>query len=278
MYRRIRGLCAVMIFCVGVLFAGQFRCCGMEAQPGRFPAEYSSRKLHSSRELQSRTGAQKTGDGGFAYINPETGYRVLTEDWAGLLTQEQLNGLTETMHGITTYGNAAFVTTDRNTSSTEDFARAYYMDRFGTDSGTVFVIDMEQRNIWIHSDGNVWKVITAANANTITDNVYRYASRGDYYGCAAEAFAEIHALLEGERIARPMKYIGNALLAMSLALLANYGLVLCSSGLRRPRKGALPAAIHRRFGYSGLKADYTHQTRVYDPVSHGSSGGGGHKF
>lgn len=208
-----------------------------------------------------------------AYVDPDTGYRVLVEDWAGLFTEEQIKELSEEMQEITAYGNAAFVTTDKNASSTEDFARSYYMDRFGTDSGTVFVIDMDQRNIWIHSDGAVWKVVTTANASTVADNVYRYASKGDYYGCAREAFVEIQALLEGERIARPMKYIGNALLAMILALLINYGLVLCFTGLRQPRKGALLSAIGRRFGYSGLKATFTHQTKVYDLVSGGSSGG-----
>lgn len=295
--RGFKGLCAVVILCVGVLLVGRFQCCGKEAKPQKYLIEQSSQELQSSRELKRDKGLQsnkelksnkelqnvrelqndsrlqKMTDRRFDYVNPETGYQVLVEDWAELLTDEQLNGLAEMMQGITVYGNAAFVTTDRNASSTENFAREYYMDRFGTDSGTVFVIDMEQRNIWIHSDGAVWKVVTTANANTVADNVYRYASRGDYYGCAAEAFKEIHALLEGERIARPMKYIGNALLAMILALLANYGLVFCFAGLRQPPKGTLLASINRRFRYSGLKATYTHQTKVYDPVSSGSSGG-----
>ena len=145
---------------------------------------------------------------------------------------------------------------------------------FGTDSGTLFVIDMDQRNIWIHSDGAVYEVITTAYANTITDNVYRYASKGDYYGCASEAFRQIHELLRGRRIAQPMKYISNALLALILALLVNYGLVIGFTRLRKPKKEEILASIHRRFDYRNLHAVYTHQTKIYDPVSGGSSGGG----
>lgn len=239
-----RFLWRLMIFCGGMLLAVPFRCYGKEPE-GNNPV----------------------------YVNPDTGYQVWMEDEAGLLTDEQLAELSQTMQGITAYGNAAFVTTDRNASSTEAFAGSYYMARFGTDSGTVFVIDMDRRNIWIHSDGAVWKVVTAAYASTVTDNVYRYASRGDYYGCAREAFEEIQELLKGQRIAQPMKYISNALLAMILALLANYGLVICCTRLHQPKKRAVLDNIHRKFSYSQLKAAQTHQTRIYDPVS-GSSGGG----
>lgn len=164
---------------------------------------------------------------------------------------------------------------ERNGRSTESFAGSYYMDRFGTDSGTVFVIDMDNRNIWIYSDGAIYKTVTGAYAETVTDNVYRYASNGDYYECAAEVFREIHALLEGRRIAQPMKYISNALLAMILALLANFGLVLWFTRLHKPGADAVLADIHRKFDYSSLHAVHSHQTRIYDPPAAGSGGGGG---
>lgn len=214
------------------------------------------------------------------YVNPNTGYRVIVEDQAALLTQEQLQELALEMQGITEYGNAAFVTVDWNEESTESLARQYYRECFGTDSGTLFLIDMDNRNIWIHSDGAVYDVVTTAYANIVTDNVYRFASDGDYYGCASTAFRQIQALLEGQRIAQPMKYISNALLAMILAMLINFGLVICFTRLRKPGTGAVLANIHRKFSYTKPNAVYTHQTKRYDPVSSGSdsgssSGGGG---
>lgn len=54
----------------------------------------------------------------------------------------------------------------------------YYIGALGC-MGTVFAIDMDNRNIWIHSDGAVYQVVTKGYADTVTDNVYRYASRGD---------------------------------------------------------------------------------------------------
>lgn len=239
-----RVLYALALFLGGILFAGTGQCYGQES-------------------LQENV----------FYTNQDTEYRVLIEDGAELLTEEERLELALEMQGITAYGSAAFVTVENNDFSTESFARDYYMDRFGTDSGTVFVIDMDNRNIWIHSDGAVYRVVTTAYANTVTDNVYRYASRGDYYECAKEAFGEIQALLDGQRIAQPMKYISNALLAMILALLANFGLVICFTRLRKPGGNAVLANIHRRFTYSEIRAVHTHQSEIYDPVSSGSDGG-----
>jgi len=209
------------------------------------------------------------------YVNPDTGYQVWVEDGARLLTDEELSALAQEMQEITAYGNAIFVTIDVNDFSTETFARSYYMDRFGTKSGTMFLIDMDWRNIWIHSDGAVWNVVDSADAYTITDNVYRYASRGEYFKCASEAFSQIHALLKGEKIARPMKYICNVLLAMILALLANYGLVIGFTKLHQPTRREILANIQKRFHYSNLTATQTHQTKTYISSSSGGSSGGG---
>ena len=59
-----------------------------------------------------------------------------------------------------------------------------------------------------------------------------YASAGDYYQCAASAFDQAATLLKGGHIARPMKYINNALLALILAVLINY-LALCLQSMKR---------------------------------------------
>lgn len=208
-------------------------------------------------------------------FNPDTGFRVVVEDDAGLLTEEQRAELADVMQPITAYGNVAFKTIGKNASSTENYARNYYKNIFGTDSGTLFLIDMDNRNIWIFSDGAVYKVITTAYANTVTDNVYRYASAANYYECAAEAFREIYALLEGERIAQPMKYISNALLALLLAMLINFGLVTYFTRLKKSSEDEILSNIDRKFTFTKPNAVYTHQTRVFDPVSTSSGGSGG---
>lgn len=211
--------------------------------------------------------------------NPETSYRVLIEDGAQLLDEEEVQALAVQMQEITTYGNAAFKTVDSDVWDTESYARQYYKEQFGTDSGTLFLIDMDNRNIWIHSDGNIYKVITTSYANTITDNVYRYASDGDYYECAAHTYDQILTLLKGQKIAQPMKYISNGLLAVILALLLNYGLVSFFARIRKPGRKELLESGRNHFHYTQPKAFFVRESRTYNPVSSdssgGSSGGGG---
>lgn len=205
----------------------------------------------------------------------ETSYRVLLEDDAMLLDEEEEQELTVLMKEITAYGNAAFKTIDYNDQSTESYARQYYQDQFGTTSGTLFLIDMDNRNIWIHSDGAVYKVITKSYANTITDNVYRYASDGDYYDCAAQTYEQILALLKGHKIAQPMKYISNGLLAVILALLLNYGLVSFFSRIKKPSRRELLRNGKNSFHYTQPRAFFIRESRVYNPTSSGSDGGSG---
>ncbi len=210
-----------------------------------------------------------------AYVNSDTGYQAVIEDDANLLSEEEEAALQELLEEITAYGNAAFKTIDDNYMSTENYARSYYKDMFGTASGTLFLIDMDNRIIWIHSDGAVYKVITTAYANTITDNVYRYASDKEYFVCAQKAFEQILSLLKGQKIAQPMKYISNGLLAILLALLLNYGVVCVFAGAKKPGKKKMMENVPVQFSYTKPLAVFTHQTRTYNPVSSSSGGGGG---
>lgn len=212
------------------------------------------------------------------YEAPETGYQVVIEDDAGLLDEEQKESLSEVMKGITAYGNVAFKTIDSNSDTAAAFAKSYCYRMFGNDSGTVFLVDMDNRKLWIHSDGAINKVITASYANTITDNVYTYATDGDYYGCAAGIFSQELTLLEGYRIAQPMKYISNALLAVVIALMFNYFWMRSASKPKSAGDRELFESLIVHQELSNAKAVKTHTTKTYSPIessSGGSSGGGG---
>ena len=214
--------------------------------------------------------------------NEETGYCTVLEDEAELLTPEERTQLASQMQSITTYGNAAFKSVSYNNSSTSQFARDYYHQMFGAESGTLFLIDMDNREIYIFSDGSVYKTLTNAYANTITDNSYRYASEGDYYRCASTAFEQINTLLSGQRIAQPMKYISNALLALILAALINYCLVRLMSRTTRPGTEEILNSSSTKFHFANPKRHLSSQTKVYNPPSNsggsgGGGGGGGHR-
>lgn len=226
------------------------------------------------------------------YTNPETEYAVILEDDADLLTDEEEADLAEQMKGITKWGNAAFKSIDENHTSTERYIENYYKEKFGQNSGTVFLIDMDNRNIWIKNNGEISLVVTNSYSDTITDNSYRYASRGDYYGCAKKVFGEIETLLSGRRIAQPMKYVSNAILAMILALLFNYFLMRRTAKNRVPERHELLAGMRHHYVLTNQAAEHLRQTKRYDPQSSdsdsssgssssggGSSGsGGGHSF
>ncbi len=221
--------------------------------------------------------------GAVLYTNPDTEYVVILEDDADLLDDEEEAELVEKMQEITRWGSAAFKSIDENETSTERFIESYYREKFGRDSGTVFLIDMDNRNIWIKNNGHISRIITNSYSDTITDNSYRYASRGEYFDCAMEVFDEIEILLSGSRIAQPMKYVSNGLLAVILALLLNYFLLRWMSKSRAPKEQELLAGIAHRYSLANPRATHLNQTKRYDPVSSdsgssgssGSSGGGG---
>lgn len=169
-------------------------------------------------------------------------YQLVIEDDANLMTESQRMDLKKDMEPILQYGNVAFKSIVSNDMTTSDFASQYSHKMFGNDSNVVFLIDMDHREIFIFSNGAIYKVITNAYAYTITDNTYRYASKGDYYQCAQKSFSQIDALLEGQRINQPMKYASNFFIALMFSMLINYILVkITSSSLKSSNQQVLEA-------------------------------------
>lgn len=216
--------------------------------------------------------------------NSESGYCYIIQDEANLLencSKGELQELELLLSEISNECNIAFYTTSYNPYfSTDTLAEEKNEEFFGRNSNSIiFVIDMDYRNIYLDSMGTMKRYITKAHANTITDNTYRYASRADYYGCAYEALSEVHALLKGRRIAQPMKYISNALLAVILAMLINYAIVKIISARHKPSKQDLLSGMYHDLKVFNPSAHFMNSTKTYSPQSSGggsSGGGGGH--
>jgi uncharacterized protein len=213
---------------------------------------------------------------GTVYTNEKTGYSVIYEDDASLLSDSEAEQLIEVMKPITAYGGVAFKTITKNGySSTSSYASSYYASKFGYDSGTVFLIDMAKRNIYIHSNGAVYNTITNSYADVITDNVYKYASKSDYFTCASTAFQQEATLLAGRRISQPMKYISNALLALVIAILINYVIVRMVSKKHAATQNELVSGIFVNNALNNSRVVLVRQTKTYAPRSSDSGGGGG---
>ncbi len=219
------------------------------------------------------------GESDLVYTNEETGYGAYIRDEEDLLTDEEESSLAETMKAATAYGNVLFLSADGDSMDPEDYLETYYEDWFSED-GTVFFVEMSVRELRLENSGEVRRTITPSYSNTITDNVYRMASEGDYYGCAAEAFSECITLLDGGRIARPMKYICNALLAVILALLINYAAVRATNRNRRVTDKELDQQITDTLVLGAASKKRTAHRKRDSGGSSGSSfsGGGGGGF
>ena len=142
-----------------------------------------------------------------AYAREEA---LRVDDQAGLLTAEEERSLQGRYASLSRYVDAGFVTTTNPGGSTESFCNAYVNREFGSDPAVIFAIDMNNRNIYVYANQAGLSVISQADARAITDNIYQYASRGEYYECADAAFSQILAKCQGGGIARPVKHITGA--------------------------------------------------------------------
>ena len=196
----------------------------------------------------------------FCYVNPDTGYEAVIVDDAFLLSVAEKNMLLDKMKLITTYGNVMFNSISYNSTSTESYIKSLYREKYGSESGTIFVIDMDNRNIWIHSNGAINRTINKAYAETITDNVYTYASDADYYICAMKVYEQEYTLLQGRKIAQPMKYISNALLAIVIAVVINYIIVRVYSSKKKASTKSLMNGLFEYRAFNNCNVVFTHQT------------------
>ena len=205
-------------------------------------------------------------------------YDLIIDDMANLLSDADKIKLQDEMSGLLEYGNIAFVSSDNLYGSVESKASSYYYKNFGEESGTVFYIDMETRYIYIYSDGSNSKFITDMKATTITDNVYRYASNKDYYGCASSAFSQIKTVLEGGKIAEPLRYICSLVLALISSFIISFIYAYSSSKMKKATVNELMKSADVKLVINNFNARKTGEDRVYSPQSDsssGSSGGGG---
>lgn len=213
------------------------------------------------------------------YDNLDTQYFCWVNDNADLFSDAEEMDLADRLYDLTEYGNAMIVTIDSNSDSAESFAREFLYENSGQYvSGTVFLIDMDNRMLYIFSDGAMYKTITKGRANTITDNVYKYASDSRYYDCAVQVIDQELTILEGGKIAQPMKYASNILLALILALMINYFIVIGTSSVGNASSSSIIQAARCKLDVGQSSSVYVSTSREYSPQSNsdsGSSGGGG---
>ncbi|MBQ8806422.1 MAG: TPM domain-containing protein [Bacteroidaceae bacterium] len=138
------------------------------------------------------------------------------QDYADLLEDEP--GVLSKMEYVTEYTNILVYTTNDNPKTAHSLAKELAEDNFGKGNGVVFLIDMDNRYIYIYAHNNSYNVITENVAETITDNVYQYASKERYDQCVKEGVDQLYMKFSGKRIPEPMRYIGNVFLAVMIGI------------------------------------------------------------
>ena len=112
-------------------------------------------------------------------------------DMADLFTDEEEKQLSEQAQALsdTMKMEAVIVTTEENSDSAQVFADGFYMEGgFGTGSdhsGILFLIDMDNRELYISTNGQMIRYMTDSRIDDVLDDVYNYAADADYYGAAA---------------------------------------------------------------------------------------------
>ena len=138
---------------------------------------------------------------------------------------------------------------------------------------------MYNRRIEIFSDGAIYKTITRTRANEITDNIYQYATQGDYYMAAKKTFEQMEIILEGGRIATPMKYATNAAFAIGIVLIINF--IIITAQRKKKNVTTLTNALAYEGGrgrisaVQSVNAVMTSQKKTLHVESSGGSSGGG---
>ena len=167
--------------------------------------------------------------------NSETGYSAVIADEADLLTADEEAKLLEKMYPLTAYANIAVYTVNTPTKLQDyERAREKRVELFGTDAnGAVFMVDMYLRRIIIQRRGNMEDYFNNSRSNNITNNVAKYAKKGDYYNTCATAMDQMLAVVLDRNniktddepeivVPRPMMYLSNGVIALMLGALIAY--------------------------------------------------------
>lgn len=105
-------------------------------------------------------------------------------DNAGLFYETELTALQEELNALTelTGWDAAVVTADDTEGKTSMvYADDYYAELGYGDNGVIYLIDMDNREIYISTTGKTSDYLTEARLESIFDVAADYASQGSFY-------------------------------------------------------------------------------------------------
>ena len=109
--------------------------------------------------------------------------QVILSDRAGLLEGTQTTAILVNARELaekTGWDIRLVTTADTNGKSAEEYAEDFFMNHYRIDSGLVFLIDMDNRELYIATSGDAIYYLTDERLDAILDTAYEYASEERY--------------------------------------------------------------------------------------------------
>ena len=204
-------------------------------------------------------------------------YDVYIGDYADLLTDEEENELYYVMADGVDSGNMVFMTTDDAAGYTsKDYIEMVYQttDVLKDTDTVIYLIDMDNRLLWITGYGSLKKLVTPDYANLITDNVYRYAKSGDFAACAVTGYRQIIQRVNGSRVSGALRGVGNLCIAVIIAEVLCFTFAFVTSAARKAQDKEILDNVERVMNISNPSVKKTSTKKIYDPPSSSSGSGG----
>ena len=119
-------------------------------------------------------------------------------DYADLLTMEEEENLRAYAKRYEKYGlSVVYVTIDDALGkSSMVYADEFYDDNHFRQDGVLFMIDMDNREVYICTTGKCIDILTDEKLDRILDENYTYAGDGEYYQCLKEVGSDTFLILE----------------------------------------------------------------------------------
>lgn len=220
-------------------------------------------------------------------------------DFAELLTEEEEQILYDeiTEYISKTNMDMAVVTINDNNKTSamnyaDDFYHYNYFGKGNTHDGLLFLIDMDNREMWISTNGEAIIMYDDDRLDRILDKTYDKISQKDYNGCV-EAFIEestnyfnkgVPSSNKDAYIDRNGDYIYNSqkseitIFTFIIPLILSVVIVLLMKGWHKTIKRATTALLYMKKGFITTQEDVfltSNTDKVYDPPSSSSSRSGG---
>lgn len=123
-------------------------------------------------------------------------------DRAGLFEKEEIRELSGRIDALREKMDmdVAIVTTDENPGTAKEFADEFYEENGlgnGSDhSGVLFLIDMENGELYLSTEGKMIRYLTDGRVETILDDTYEYAAEAAFYQAAAVFLKDVETCFE----------------------------------------------------------------------------------